>query len=150
MFKADVMTNFSRLGSFWNKRFIHKFVRSYLHAVEIQTERQKTTGTLLKIMYRIQMYCTKQSAFFWHKQNSILNKQFKVAALIILLHSGTDFVVFPLGLKDKTEYLSCFSHSDVNNESALWVLFVIWHTLFNFECDSFGMVCVLIVNYNIL
>jgi len=41
MFEADV-TNVSRKG------FIHKSIRSYLHAVEIQTGRQNTTSAVLK------------------------------------------------------------------------------------------------------
>jgi len=36
------------MSEFINERFIHKSVRSYIHAVEIQTERQSTTSAALK------------------------------------------------------------------------------------------------------
>lgn len=44
LFEADVVTNVRRVRRFQNERFIHKAVRSYLNAVEIQTRRQNTTN----------------------------------------------------------------------------------------------------------
>ncbi len=47
-FRADVITNVSRPGRFLNEPFIDKYVRSYLHAVGIQSGKQKTTSAALK------------------------------------------------------------------------------------------------------